>query len=56
MNGQKQTESIDWKIGELMILIASVHDFNFSLENRSIGKKRKRNVIYQVKSCLKVFK
>lgn len=29
MNGQKQTESIDWKIRELMILIASVHDFNF---------------------------
>lgn len=29
MNGRKQTESIDWKIRELMILIASVHDFNF---------------------------
>jgi hypothetical protein len=31
MNGRKQTESIDWKIRELMILIASVHDFNFFL-------------------------
>jgi hypothetical protein len=29
MNEQKQTGSIDWKIRVLMILIASVHDFNF---------------------------
>jgi hypothetical protein len=29
MNEQKQTRSIDWKIRVLMILIASVHDFNF---------------------------
>jgi hypothetical protein len=29
MNGRASGRSIDWKIRELMILIASVHDFNF---------------------------
>lgn len=49
MNEQKQTKPIDWKIRELMILIASVHDFNFFRSLLCLHPPRTgRNSIYQV--------
>lgn len=44
MNGQKQTESIDRKIRELMILIASVHDFNIFLQRKTFPPEKNANL------------
>jgi hypothetical protein len=54
MNGRASGRSIDWKIRELMILIASVHDFNFFPRFLCVLAKNHRKMlgktnIYQVK-------